>query len=45
MLRHGANWVAHPELIAELTCNYARLMGRENVMIGNDRKLARGRSF
>jgi 5-methyltetrahydropteroyltriglutamate--homocysteine methyltransferase len=36
MLSHGANWVEHPELIAELTCNYARLVGRENVMIGND---------
>jgi 5-methyltetrahydropteroyltriglutamate--homocysteine methyltransferase len=36
MLSHGANWVEHPEWIAELTCNYARLVGRENVMIGND---------
>ncbi len=36
MLSHGANWVEHPELIAELTCNYAHLVGRENVMIGND---------
>jgi 5-methyltetrahydropteroyltriglutamate--homocysteine methyltransferase len=36
MLSHGANWVEHPQLIAELTCNYARLVGRENVMIGND---------
>lgn len=36
MLSNGANWVEHPELIAELTVNYARLVGRENVMIGND---------
>ena len=36
MVSHGANWVEHPELIAELTVNYARLVGRENVMIGND---------
>jgi 5-methyltetrahydropteroyltriglutamate--homocysteine methyltransferase len=36
MLSNGANWVEHPELIAELTVQYARLVGRENVMIGND---------
>ncbi|HEX5369331.1 MAG TPA: methionine synthase, partial [Dehalococcoidia bacterium] len=36
MLSHGANWVEHPELIAELTVNYAKLVGRENVMLGND---------
>jgi len=36
MLSHGANWVEHPELIAELTVRYAELVGRENVMIGND---------
>ena len=36
MLSHGHNWVEHPELIAEFTCNYARLVGRENVQIGND---------
>jgi 5-methyltetrahydropteroyltriglutamate--homocysteine methyltransferase len=36
MLSNGANWVEHPELIAELTVNYANLVGRENVMIGND---------
>ena len=36
MISHGANWVEHPELIAELTGNYAKLVGRENVMIGND---------
>ena len=36
MTSHGANWVEHPEFIAELTVNYAKLVGRENVMIGND---------
>ena len=36
MVSHGANWVEHPEFIAELTVNYANLVGRENVMIGND---------
>jgi 5-methyltetrahydropteroyltriglutamate--homocysteine methyltransferase len=36
MLSHGHNWVEHPELIAELTVNYARLVDRENVQIGND---------
>ncbi|HEY1775909.1 MAG TPA: cobalamin-independent methionine synthase II family protein [Solirubrobacteraceae bacterium] len=36
MVSHGANWVEHPELIAELTVRYAERVGRENVMIGND---------
>jgi 5-methyltetrahydropteroyltriglutamate--homocysteine methyltransferase len=36
MLSNGANWVEHPELIAEMTVRYAELVGRENVMIGND---------
>jgi 5-methyltetrahydropteroyltriglutamate--homocysteine methyltransferase len=36
MLSNGANWVEHPELIAEFTVRYADLVGRENVMIGND---------
>ena len=36
MLSNGANWVEHPELIAELTVKYAELVGRENVLIGND---------
>jgi len=36
MLSNGANWVEHPELIAEMTVRYADLVGRENVMIGND---------
>jgi 5-methyltetrahydropteroyltriglutamate--homocysteine methyltransferase len=36
MISHGANWVEHPELIAEFTINYAKLVGRENVMLGSD---------
>ena len=36
MVSHGANWVEHPQLIAELTVRYAERVGRENVMIGND---------
>jgi 5-methyltetrahydropteroyltriglutamate--homocysteine methyltransferase len=36
MLSNGSNWVEHPELIAEMTVNYANLVGRENVMLGND---------
>lgn len=36
MLSNGANWIEHPELIAEQTVRYANLLGRENVMIGND---------
>ena len=36
MSSNGANWVEHPELIAELTVHYANLVGRENVLIGND---------
>jgi 5-methyltetrahydropteroyltriglutamate--homocysteine methyltransferase len=36
MLSNGANWVEHPDLIAELTVRHAELVGRENVMIGND---------
>ena len=36
MLSNGANWVEHPELIAELTVRYAELVGRQNVLIGND---------
>jgi 5-methyltetrahydropteroyltriglutamate--homocysteine methyltransferase len=36
MLNHGHNWVEHPELIAELTVNYAKLVGRENVQISTD---------
>jgi 5-methyltetrahydropteroyltriglutamate--homocysteine methyltransferase len=36
MVTHAHNIVEHPELIAEMIANYARLVGRENVMVGND---------
>ena len=36
MVTHAHNIVEHPELIAEMICNYARLVGRENVIVGND---------
>jgi 5-methyltetrahydropteroyltriglutamate--homocysteine methyltransferase len=36
MVTHAHNIVEHPDLIAEMTCNYAKLVGRENVIVGND---------
>jgi 5-methyltetrahydropteroyltriglutamate--homocysteine methyltransferase len=36
MVTHAHNMVEHPDLIAEMICNYARLVGRENVIAGND---------
>jgi 5-methyltetrahydropteroyltriglutamate--homocysteine methyltransferase len=36
MVTHAHNIVEHPALIAEMTVRYATLVGRENVMIGND---------
>jgi len=36
MITHAHNIVEHPDLIAEMIVNYARLVGRENVMVGND---------
>jgi 5-methyltetrahydropteroyltriglutamate--homocysteine methyltransferase len=36
MVTHAHNIVEHPALIAEMIIKYARLVGRENVMIGND---------
>src|SRR5438105_9364563 len=36
MITHAHNIVEHPELIAEMTVKYANLVGRENLMIGND---------
>jgi 5-methyltetrahydropteroyltriglutamate--homocysteine methyltransferase len=36
MVTHAHNIVEHPELIAEMIVNYANLVGRENVMVGND---------
>ena len=36
MVTHAHNIVEHPELIAEMIVKYANLVGRENVMVGND---------
>ena len=36
MISHASNIVEHPELIAERLVNYARLVGRENVIAGSD---------
>lgn len=36
VLMHGSNIVEHPEFVAELITNYARLVGRENVIASND---------
>jgi 5-methyltetrahydropteroyltriglutamate--homocysteine methyltransferase len=30
------NFIEHPELVAERICNYAKLVGRENVIAGTD---------
>ena len=36
VLDSTSNFVEHPELVAEHICNYARLVGRENVIAGTD---------
>jgi 5-methyltetrahydropteroyltriglutamate--homocysteine methyltransferase len=36
MVTHAHNIVEHPELIAEMIVKYAQLVGRENLMVGND---------
>jgi 5-methyltetrahydropteroyltriglutamate--homocysteine methyltransferase len=36
MVTHAYNIVEHEDLICELLVNYARLVGRENVIAGND---------
>ena len=36
LLGHANNYVEHPELIAEYICNYAGIVGRENVIAGTD---------
>jgi 5-methyltetrahydropteroyltriglutamate--homocysteine methyltransferase len=36
MVTHAHNIVEHPELIAEMIVRYAQLVGRENLMVGND---------
>lgn len=36
MLESKSNFVEHPELIAQRIGNFARLVGRENVIAGSD---------
>jgi 5-methyltetrahydropteroyltriglutamate--homocysteine methyltransferase len=36
VVTHASNIVEHPELIAERITNYAKLVGRENVIAGSD---------
>ena len=36
LLGHANNYVEHPDLIAEYICNYASIVGRENVIAGAD---------
>ena len=36
LLGHANNYVEHPELIAEYICNYASIVGKENVIAGAD---------
>ncbi|MGZ4793430.1 MAG: methionine synthase [Ilumatobacteraceae bacterium] len=36
LLGHANNYVEHPELIAEFICNYASIVGKENVIAGTD---------
>jgi 5-methyltetrahydropteroyltriglutamate--homocysteine methyltransferase len=36
LLGHANNYVEHPELIAEYICNYASIVGKENVIAGTD---------
>jgi 5-methyltetrahydropteroyltriglutamate--homocysteine methyltransferase len=36
LIGHANNYVEHPELIAEFICNYASIVGKENVIAGAD---------
>jgi 5-methyltetrahydropteroyltriglutamate--homocysteine methyltransferase len=36
LIGHANNYVEHPELIAEFICNYASVVGKENVIAGAD---------
>ncbi len=37
MIDSATNFVEHPELVAQRITQYARLVGRENVIAGTDR--------
>jgi len=36
LIGHANNYVEHPDLIAEYICNYASIVGKENVIAGTD---------
>ena len=42
VIAHTTNIVEHPELVSERIQNYARLVGRENVIAGVDCGFAQG---
>ena len=42
MVAHTTNLVEHPELVAWRIANYARLVGRENVIAGSDCGFSQG---
>src|SRR5207249_9510874 len=42
VIAHTTNHVEHPELVAERIVNYAKLVGRENVIAGVDCGFAQG---
>jgi 5-methyltetrahydropteroyltriglutamate--homocysteine methyltransferase len=42
VISHTTNCVEHPELVAERIMNYAKLVGRENVIAGTDCGFAQG---
>ena len=42
VVAHTTNIVEHPELVAQRIANYARLLGRENVIAGTDCGFSQG---
>jgi len=42
VISHATNVVEHPELVAERIARYARVVGRENVLVGTDCGFAQG---
>jgi 5-methyltetrahydropteroyltriglutamate--homocysteine methyltransferase len=49
VIESKSNFIEHPQLIANRISNYAKLVGRENVIASNDcggnlRRASRGRS-
>ena len=42
VIAHSTNIVEHPELVAWRIANFARLVGRENVMAGTDCGFSQG---